>query len=165
LGFGFSHMVRLELTTRISAPIGRCFDLARSIDAHLASTLQTGERAIAGVTSGLIGKDEEVTWRARFFGFPVTHTSRVTGFSSPTYFQDSMVCGAFRRYCHDHFFEAQGRETIMKDLVEFSAPYGWLGWVVERTVVKRRLRKLLERRNEFLRQTAENAAWTEFLRP
>jgi ligand-binding SRPBCC domain-containing protein len=158
-------MIRLELTTRISAPIGRCFDLARSIDAHLASTVRTGERAIGGVTSGLIGKDEEVTWQARFFGFPVTHTSRITGFRPPTYFQDSMVRGAFRRYCHDHFFEAHGGETIMKDLVEFSAPYGWLGWLVERMVLKRYLRMLLERRNEFLKRTAGNAAWAKFLKP
>jgi ligand-binding SRPBCC domain-containing protein len=158
-------MTRLELTTRISAPIERCFDLARSIDANLASTVQTGERAIAGMTSGLIGEAQEVTWRARFFGFPVTHTSRITGFRPPTYFQDSMVRGAFRHYCHDHFFEVQDGETVMRDLVEFSAPYGWLGWVVERMVLKQHLQRLLERRNEFLKRTAESAAWAKFLKP
>jgi len=45
-------MVRIELTTRIAAPIERCFDLCRSIDLHMASTNWTGEKAIAGVTSG-----------------------------------------------------------------------------------------------------------------
>ena len=48
-------MIRIELVTRIAAPIERCFDLARSIDLHMASTDWTGERAIAGVTSELIG--------------------------------------------------------------------------------------------------------------
>jgi hypothetical protein len=48
-------MTRIVLLTSIAAPIERCFDLARSIDLHMASTNWSGERAIAGVTSGLIG--------------------------------------------------------------------------------------------------------------
>src|SRR5882672_3399450 len=60
--------MRIELTTPISAPIERCFDLSRSIDLHVASTHGTGERAIAGVTTGLIGLDETVTWKGRPLG-------------------------------------------------------------------------------------------------
>ena len=55
----------IELATSIAAPIDRVFDLARSIDLHTNSTSGTGERAVAGVTSGLIGPEQEVTWRAR----------------------------------------------------------------------------------------------------
>ncbi len=47
-------MPLIELSTGIRAPIERVFDLARSIDAHVASTGQTRERAVAGRTSGLI---------------------------------------------------------------------------------------------------------------
>jgi len=54
-------MTRIVLLTSIAAPIERCFDLARSIDLHMASTNWSGERAIAGVTSGLIGAGQEVT--------------------------------------------------------------------------------------------------------
>jgi hypothetical protein len=39
----------------ISAPRERVFDPARSMDAHQNSTEGTQERAIAGVTRGLIG--------------------------------------------------------------------------------------------------------------
>ena len=56
-------MTRIELVTSIKAPAERCFDLARSIDLHMASTSGTGEQAIAGITSGLIGLGQEVTWR------------------------------------------------------------------------------------------------------
>jgi hypothetical protein len=58
----------IQLTTIILAPVERVFDLARSIDLHVASTAHTGERAVAGVTSGLLGPGEEVTWRAKHFG-------------------------------------------------------------------------------------------------
>lgn len=58
-------MARIELTTRVSAPPERCFDLARSVDLHAHAAAATGERAVAGVTRGLLGPGQEVTWRAR----------------------------------------------------------------------------------------------------
>ncbi len=61
-------MAILKLSTLIAAPRERVFDLARSIDAHQKSTGRTRERAIAGVTTGLIGLNEEVTWEAFHFG-------------------------------------------------------------------------------------------------
>ena len=79
-------MVRIELKTQIAAPIERCFDLARSIDLHMASTNQTGEQAVAGVTTGMIGPEETVTWRGRHFGFMITHTSRITAYAFPGHF-------------------------------------------------------------------------------
>jgi hypothetical protein len=53
-------LIRLE--TVIRAPIERCFDLSRTIDLHMRSTEETQEIAVAGVTTGLIGLGEEVTW-------------------------------------------------------------------------------------------------------
>ena len=93
-------MVRIELSTSIAAPIERCFDLSRSIDLHMGSTNWTGERAIGGVVAGLIGSGQEVTWQGRHFGLTFTHTSRITAFDRPHYFQDSMVRGRFKSYCH-----------------------------------------------------------------
>jgi ligand-binding SRPBCC domain-containing protein len=156
-------MSRIELQTSIDAPIGRCFDLARSIDAQLASAEWARVRAVSGVASGLIGPNEEVTWRTRFLGIPVTHTSRITAFRSPDYFQDSMVRGVFRSYCHDHYFETNHSGTLMKDCLEFSAPCGFSGRVMERLVLERRLRGLLERRNEFIKRIAESSQWIKFL--
>jgi hypothetical protein len=62
-------MVRLEEITQIHAPIERCFDLARSVEVHLAGNVHSGEHAVAedGVTSGLIDLGQRVTWRARHF--------------------------------------------------------------------------------------------------
>ncbi|MEZ4309048.1 MAG: hypothetical protein R3F14_13505 [Polyangiaceae bacterium] len=48
----------LDITTLIAAPVERAFDLSRSIDLHTVSTAETGETAVAGVTSGLIGLGE-----------------------------------------------------------------------------------------------------------
>ena len=72
----------IELSTLISAPRERVFDLARSIDAHQDSTGGTSERAIAGVTRGLIGPNDEVTWEARHLGLRQRLTVRVTEFDA-----------------------------------------------------------------------------------
>jgi ligand-binding SRPBCC domain-containing protein len=156
-------MVRIELSTRIEAPVERCFDLSRSITLHMASTDWTGERAVAGVTSGLIGLDEQVTWQGRHFGLTVTHTSRITRYQRPSYFQDCMVRGAFRRFCHDHYFAEQNGATLMKDVMEFEAPFGLIGRLVERLALDRHMRSLLERRNRKIQQAAEGDEWRKFL--
>ena len=156
-------MIRIELVTRIAAPVERCFDLARSIDLHMASTHWTGERAIAGVTSGRIGREQEVTWKGRHFGVLVTHTSRITAYDRPRYFQDCMMRGAFRSFCHDHFFEVRDGLTLMKDVMEFEAPFGILGLLVEKLVLKRHMVKLLLRRNQHIQRVAESEEWRRYL--
>ena len=98
-------MAVINLRTTIDAPIERVFDLARSIDAHQDSTKKTHERAVSGKTSGLIGLNEEVTWKARHFGVWQCLTVRITEFNRPSHFQDIMVKGAFAKMKHDHHFQ------------------------------------------------------------
>ena len=156
-------MTRIVLLTSIAAPIEHCFDLARSIDLHMASTNWSGERAIAGVTTGLIGPEQEVTWQGRHFGFTLTHRSRITAYERPKYFQDCMVRGRFRRFCHDHYFEARDGGTLMRDEMEFEAPLWPVGKVVEWAVLARHMRSLLERRNQCIRETAESGDWKRYV--
>lgn len=75
----------IHIETSIDAPAEICFDLSRSIDLHLDSTAETGERAVAGITSGLIGLDEQVTWRAHHVWWQEL-TSKITAFDRPNYF-------------------------------------------------------------------------------
>ncbi len=156
-------MTRLVLLTSIAAPIERCFDLARSVDLHMASTNWSGERAIGGVTSGFIGAGQEVTWQGRHFGLTLTHRSRITAYERPKYFQDCMVSGRFRRFCHDHYFDARDGGTQMRDEMEFEAPLWPVGRVVEWVVLARHMRSLLERRNRRIRETAESGDWKRYV--
>lgn len=156
-------MPLIELHTEVAAPIERVFDLSRSIDLHVASTAHTGEAAIAGVTSGLIGPGEEVTWRAKHFGLWQELTSRIVAFDRPHHFRDSMVRGAFSRFDHDHLFEARGARTLMIDRFDFDAPFWLLGRIVSRLVLTGHLRELLVARNQVVRSTAESDDWRTFL--
>ena len=156
-------MVKIELETTIEAPVERVFDLSRSVDLHMASTDFTGERAIAGVTCGRIGPGEQVTWQGRHFGVKLEHTSLITAYQFPIHFQDSMVRGRFRRFRHDHFFEKTASGTVMRDVMEFEAPYGMLGQVAEAILLERHLRQLLERRNQCIKRVAESDGWRRYL--
>jgi ligand-binding SRPBCC domain-containing protein len=152
-------MPLIELTTIIHAPIERCFNLSRSIDLHKLSTEGTGEEAIAGVTSGLIGMGQQVTWRAKHFGIRQTLTSEITAFEHPYHFRDEMIEGAFRMIVHDHFFEVAGAKTIMRDVFRFESPGGILGTLFNNLVLGRYLRNLMTRRNQVIKEVAETDRW------
>ena len=154
----------INLTYRIHAPIERCFDLSRCIDLHTESTSHTEERAVGGVTRGLIALGEEVTWEARHFGIRQNLTTRITMFDPPYHFRDTMVKGAFKRFDHDHFFEPSGEITIMVDRFDFDAPLGILGRAFSSLVLTDYMRRFLIRRNEMIKEIAESpTGWQRFL--
>ena len=157
-------MARIELTLHIAAPLERCFDLARSVELHTRSTSSTGERVIAGRTSGLLELNAEVTWEARHFGLWQTLTSRITALERPTHFRDSMVRGAFKRFDHDHYFSAdRGDCTVMRDVFDYSAALGILGWLAAQLFLTRYMRRFLEARNREIKAVAESNSWSQFL--
>jgi ligand-binding SRPBCC domain-containing protein len=151
-------MVTLREITVIQAPIERCFDLARSVEVHLAGNVQWGEQAVAagGVTSGLIGLGERVTWRAKHFGVWQTLTSEITAMDRPAFFRDTMIAGIFRLMDHDHMFRRlAGHLTEMEDVFRFSAPPAVLGKVAEVIVLRRYMLALLHERNAAIKEMAE----------
>ncbi len=149
-------MTQIELTTFIDAPIAQCFDLARSIDLHVESTKQTGEKAIAGRTSGLIALGETVTWRAKHFGIWQNLTSKITEFDYPNSFTDEMVRGAFNSFRHEHLFFAVNTQTVMKDVFVFESPCGLVGEWVNKLFLGWYMSRLLEKRNRVIKQAAES---------
>jgi len=151
-------MAQIKLSTTINAPIEHCFDLARSIDLHIVSTKQTGEKATAGRTTGLIALGETVTWRARHLGIRQTLTSKITEFDYPNHFTDEMVKGAFKSFKHGHYFIRDGEQTIMKDVFTFESPFGLLGELVNYLFLNRYMNRLLEKRNEVIKEAAEELA-------
>ena len=158
-------MPTIRVSTHIGAPPDRCFDLARSVDAHIASTSGTHERAVAGVTTGLLGPGDEVTWRARHFGVSQELASRITAFDSPQRFQDSMVRGAFAHFVHDHVFTATSGGTRMDDVIDYAAPYGPVGRLAERLFLTAYLTRFIERRGLALKRLAESEDWRRFMKP
>ncbi len=149
-------MPTIELFTDINAPIDTCFDLARSIDLHVHSTAQTNERAVAGVTSGLVGLGDTVTWEATHFLIRQRLTVQIVEYDHPHHFRDSMLRGAFKHFDHDHYFKTTDTGTQMKDVFAYSSPLGALGRLANLLLVDRHVRRLLLTRNELIKSVAES---------
>jgi ligand-binding SRPBCC domain-containing protein len=159
-------MQLIQLETRIAAPPERCFLLSLNIDLHMESTEPTREVAIAGVTHGLIGPNETVTWRGHHFGFMLTHKTLISKYERPHHFQDIMLRGMFKSFEHDHYFEATNDgNTLMRDVLHFTAPLGPLGWIAETLVLRSYFIHFLQQRNQVIRSIAEApaATWKKYL--
>lgn len=148
-------MIRIELTTIIHARAEVCFDASRDVGLHQDSMGSTNERAVGGITEGLLELGEEVTWQARHWGIWWHLTSRITEFEFPIYFCDEMVKGPFKSMRHEHhFFETEGI-THMKDIFQFESPFWPIGRWVDQWVLKPYMLRLLEGRNRFLKNQVE----------
>jgi ligand-binding SRPBCC domain-containing protein len=148
----------ITIETLLPAPPERCFDASRDLDLHVTSMKGTGEKAVAGRTSGLIELGEQVTWEGRHFGVRQRFTSKITAFDRPAYFQDSMVKGAFHSFVHDHYFEPVDGGTKMIDVLTFASPLGFLGAIVDRLVMSAYLRRMLIARNDALKAALSQSA-------
>ncbi|MGB8649024.1 MAG: SRPBCC family protein [Mycobacteriales bacterium] len=148
-------MPELLLTTVIAASPDACFLLSLSVDAHTSSMGRSGERAVAGVRSGVLSLGDSVTWQARHFGVPFRMTSRITAYDQPSRFVDEQVRGPFAVWWHEHRFEEHDGRTVMTDLVRYRSPAGPLGALVDRLALERYMRRLLQTRNAWLKAELE----------
>lgn len=145
----------IHLTTHINAPINKCFELSISVDVHQQSTGNTREKAIAGVTSGMMELNDTVTWEAVHFGVKQQLTSKITKYQYPFYFVDEMVNGVFKKIYHQHVFTESGDTTTMTDIFEYAAPLGLLGKLAEKLFLNRYLKNFLIERNNYIKLLAE----------
>lgn len=149
-------MTTIHLITKIKAPIQTVFDVSRDIDVHQRSTFQSNEKAIAGRTSGLIQLNETVTWKGKHFGLHLKHKSKITEMETPNYFVDEMVKGHFKSFRHEHTFVSQNGITVMIDFLQYETPFGIFGKLFDHLVLQKHLTDFLLKRNEILKDLAEN---------
>lgn len=156
-------MPRIVLKTQINAKKEIVFDLSRSIDLHKISTEHTNEEAIAGVTTGLIGLNEWVTWRARHFGINQNLTTKITVFKYPSFFCDEMVKGAFKSFKHEHHFKDHDDSTLMIDYFDYESPMGFLGKIADSLFLQKYMTELLAKRNITIKEFAESDKWKQII--
>jgi len=149
-------MPKIVLKTQINAPAETCFDLMRDIRIHTETTSQTSERAVAGITDGMIELGQTVTFEGTHFGNRQTLTVKVVEFDRPWLFVDEMVEGSFRAFKHVHEFSEGDGGTVMRDTLIWTSPFGILGRIADTLLLKRHLRDLVSRRNAKLKAIAES---------
>ncbi|NMH68490.1 SRPBCC family protein [Bacillus sp. RO3] len=139
----------------IDAPANVCFDLARNVEVHTETTKKTNERAVDGVTVGLMEKGDTVTWEATHFGIKQKLTAKIVEMERPYTFKDVMVKGAFHSFTHTHEFIESGTGTMMKDTFSYTSPLGILGKLADVLFLEKYMRNFIVNRAIELKKIAE----------
>src|ERR1700748_2773475 len=138
-------------STFIHAHIDRCFLLSTSIE--LAGQTY-GMKPIEGKLNGLFVAEDRLVWAGWKFGFSQMHEPHVTRYEPPSFFQDTMGRGRFKRYQHDHYFYEMNDRTVLNDKIRFTMPLGFVGRLVAQFVLVPYLSKRLRRRLALLKRVA-----------
>ncbi len=153
-------MFRLKESIHVNAPIERCFLLSTSVDL-VRQTLQM--RPVSGKVSGLIESGDQLLWRGWKFGIPAKHETLITGYTRPTFFQDTMGQGYFRHFQHDHHFHFIDGQTTMWDVVRFSLPFGKPGHILGKKLVVPHVLALMQNRFALIKRIAESDDWQHYI--
>lgn len=139
----------------IKASIEHCFNLARNVEVHTQTTSNTKEKAVGGVTKGLLEEGDIVIWEAIHFGIKQRLTAKVIKMEKPNIFVDIMVKGAFHSFVHTHEFTETNCGTLMIDNFEYNSPFGLIGRVADKLFLEKYMKKFIATRARELKKIAE----------
>ena len=154
-------MSTISIETRIRAPMELCFDLARDVAAHAQSAAFSSERIVSpGRTEGLLALGDIIAFEGRYRGISYRFVARITALDRPHRFVDEMVEGAFKRLRHVHEFEFQSGITIMRDILDWESPFGFIGRAADSLFLRRHLRWFVSTKQAAFKRIAEERART-----
>jgi ligand-binding SRPBCC domain-containing protein len=153
-------MVTIRLSTWVNAPVDRCFRLATSADFYCS---ETSPIKVRSPKSGTLQIGDTLFWHAWRWGLRLSHSCHIDEIRPNNYFREVAAPGEFQRYVHEHHFAPMDDGTRMRDEIKFAAPKGPFGFLMEKILLKRYVRKLLIEQNMRLKRAAESAEWRTFL--
>jgi ligand-binding SRPBCC domain-containing protein len=94
-----------------------------------------------------------IRYRLAWHGLiPMRWTCEITRWEPPNFFADDQVSGPYRLWHHEHRFESSGAGTKMYDTVRYALPFGSLGVVAHRVLVRRDLNSIFDFRARRIRE-------------
>jgi ligand-binding SRPBCC domain-containing protein len=139
----------LERRQRVELPIDQAFafygdarNLERITPPWLGFQVTTPAPIEMGV--GML-----IEYRLRLHRVPVRWRTRITAWEPPRRFVDTQISGPYSLWEHTHTFEEDGSEaTIIEDRVRYAIPFGPLGELADRLLVRRDLRRIFDYRRD-----------------
>jgi len=90
-----------------------------------------------------------IDYRLRVRGLPLRWRTRINVWEPPHRFVDEQLRGPYRRWVHEHTFEACDGGTLARDRVSYAVPCDWL---VHRWFVRPDVERIFQFRAEALRR-------------
>lgn len=91
-----------------------------------------------------------IDYRIRLHHVPIVWKTLIREWDPPHRFVDAQIQGPYRVWEHTHEFAAVSNGALVRDVVEYELPAGWLGEVVRRLFVARDIAAIFDHRRAAL---------------
>lgn len=86
------------------------------------------------------------------WGIKTTWVTEITQVEVGKYFVDEQRVGPYKIWHHQHFLESTPKGTLMTDIISYKPPFGVLGSIANKILIKDKLEEIFEYRTKVLRQ-------------
>jgi ligand-binding SRPBCC domain-containing protein len=91
-----------------------------------------------------------IDYKLKIRGFPVRWRTKITRWNPPYEFADVQLKGPYKLWDHTHRFLEENGGTRMIDEVVYELPFGPLGELVHRVLVRRDVEEIFRYRNQVI---------------
>ena len=88
----------------------------------------------------------KIVYQMSWHAVPMRWTTEIVEWNPPFGFVDLQLKGPYRQWRHSHSFAAERQGTVMKDLVRYELPFGWLGRFAHALAVRKNLTEIFDYR-------------------
>ena len=82
---------------------------------------------------------------------PQTWVTEITHVNEPNYFVDEQRFGPYKMWHHEHIFKStESGGVMMEDIVCYAVPFGFLGRILNRLVIEKKISEIFNYRREVL---------------
>ncbi len=86
------------------------------------------------------------------FGIKTSWVTEITCVEKGKYFIDEQRVGPYKLWHHQHFLESKQGGTLMKDIVSYQPPYGFIGAIANSLLIKKKLKEIFDYRTHALNE-------------
>jgi ligand-binding SRPBCC domain-containing protein len=83
-------------------------------------------------------------------GIPVTWVTEISQVKENEFFIDEQRFGPYKFWHHQHFFKAVNGGVEMTDIVHYSVPFGIIGTIMNKLLIKKKVENIFKYRKEIL---------------
>lgn len=104
----------------------------------------TSENADEKMYRGMI-----ITYKVKpVLNIPIEWVTEITQVDEPFYFVDNQKSGPYKFWHHQHIFREVKNGTEMTDIVNYAAPFGFVGKIAENLFIKKKVEEIFNFRKE-----------------
>ncbi|MFN0108235.1 MAG: SRPBCC family protein [Blastocatellia bacterium] len=97
-----------------------------------------------------------IKYRIKLFGIPLNWLTKIELWEPEDFFVDTQLTGPYSLWRHSHTFEEiRPNQTLIRDTVEYSLPFGVLGMLTHELFVKHTLKIIFDYRAKMTAQLLE----------